>query len=1123
MIKLGEIFVSLKLDYSQYASDLKKQEQAALTSAQRIEKANVSSNQKIVQSQVDSGSKQLSAYDKFIADKDRLTQRSAAAMIATQDKAAAAIMSNNVRQDALLRKVSDDYTSYDAKAQYTRTQLAQKAAAAQLQIDEKLNASILASKKALNQQRLKEESAAAKGDETSFFAKNVEALTKRILVTSAALTIFYGSMRAIRAEFMAGLAAVEDYELKVASMSAFLTTFSKNLTKTNASEVYRQSNAEAQKLVQTMEILDARTIASGKDLTTMAEQFIKGGIKIDTQNKAAMDGFVNIANALKLLTKGQNQEIQMRQEIRALSQGQVRDQNILVQTLKGIDPQIKEHIKLWKQQGTVLENVGILLKGFGPAAKDLGNTWAVVGSTMETIHNRVLRDAFRPTYESLIESAKAWNAMLMNVDGTLTNFAKTLSFVIGFISKFVENFVTMVAIITPIAAIVGLIAAAFGVLNFAISALTITMLANPLTAGLVVVTMALTAKTVYDLAKSQDSLNDKTKELTNSTYGLNQEINKTGSSSKNNGLLAFLDEATKKASTLYTELNKLKGIDVRGIGGMDKPQVPLISRDVSLTSGTQTAQLATARGEVDKEELDNGIESLKKLKLQLSDQNALYEKNNESSMKYRLSLGDLAKTIRDLESTGQKTTADAWKRSLLMEARTKDELEARTKANKDAVSAQEKADRDRIQSLERYEDLKRSLYKEEKDRLEKSSKTADDYFGKLQNKLESLEASPGETEQLLNWEDKFTEAMFAAGNSVSITSEELDKLYEKMAKFDETMGKTKAKLGQKEVKDSNIRTDKLMEQIFPNQKRELKGETLKDKLDKEKALWNTYTEEQKKLSEMTEEDWTKAYDGIAAQQDTFFNGARDGFDKYATNTTSAFKTASDSVQRAFKGMEDALVEFVKTGKISFTDMVDSMVNDLIRYQVQQSITTPLAEGSSSLLGLAGAAIASYFGGGGGGTPEAFSQVSSYDSMVGTSQPFSMGSANGNIFNQSGFQKFANGGAFTNSVVSKPTIFPFANGVGLMGEAGPEAIMPLKRTSSGALGVVSEGGGAVTNVIINNNTSATATTSETQNSSGGKDITVMIDEVVGNLIMSGRGKTNKAMRSTFGANPILAGR
>lgn len=52
--------------------------------------------------------------------------------------------------------------------------------------------------------------------------------------------------------------------------------------------------------------------------------------------------------------------------------------------------------------------------------------------------------------------------------------------------------------------------------------------------------------------------------------------------------------------------------------------------------------------------------------------------------------------------------------------------------------------------------------------------------------------------------------------------------------------------------------------------------------------------------------------------------------------------------------------------------------------------------------------------------------------------------------------FADGG-----VVAAPTYFPMAGGTGLMGEAGAEAILPLKRGADGALGVASEGSGATT--------------------------------------------------------------
>ncbi len=70
-------------------------------------------------------------------------------------------------------------------------------------------------------------------------------------------------------------------------------------------------------------------------------------------------------------------------------------------------------------------------------------------------------------------------------------------------------------------------------------------------------------------------------------------------------------------------------------------------------------------------------------------------------------------------------------------------------------------------------------------------------------------------------------------------------------------------------------------------------------------------------------------------------------------------------------------------------------------------------------------------------------------------------ADGGSFSQGRVMPFANGG-----VVSSPTMFPLRGGTGLMGEAGPEAIMPLARGADGKLGVRSQGGGRAVNVVMN---------------------------------------------------------
>lgn len=119
-------------------------------------------------------------------------------------------------------------------------------------------------------------------------------------------------------------------------------------------------------------------------------------------------------------------------------------------------------------------------------------------------------------------------------------------------------------------------------------------------------------------------------------------------------------------------------------------------------------------------------------------------------------------------------------------------------------------------------------------------------------------------------------------------------------------------------------------------------------------------------------------------------------------------------------------------------------------------------------------------------------------------------ADGRVFNSAGVTAFANGG-----VVGGPTIFPFANGVGLMGEAGPEAIMPLARGADGKLGVSAANGNSAPNVIINNYSGQDATAS----SDSAGNLVIEIGRAIAQDITSG-GPSYRAIRTTFGLGSRL---
>ncbi|GJE11527.1 MULTISPECIES: phage tail tape measure protein [Methylobacterium] len=77
-----------------------------------------------------------------------------------------------------------------------------------------------------------------------------------------------------------------------------------------------------------------------------------------------------------------------------------------------------------------------------------------------------------------------------------------------------------------------------------------------------------------------------------------------------------------------------------------------------------------------------------------------------------------------------------------------------------------------------------------------------------------------------------------------------------------------------------------------------------------------------------------------------------------------------------------------------------------------------------------------------------------DAALGAGSEAAAGFARGGVFRGGRVQPFAAGG-----VVAAPTYFPMTGGTGLMGEAGPEAILPLARGVDGRLGVAAGGASA----------------------------------------------------------------
>jgi phage-related minor tail protein len=219
----------------------------------------------------------------------------------------------------------------------------------------------------------------------------------------------------------------------------------------------------------------------------------------------------------------------------------------------------------------------------------------------------------------------------------------------------------------------------------------------------------------------------------------------------------------------------------------------------------------------------------------------------------------------------------------------------------------------------------------------------------------------------------------------------------------------------------------------------------------------------------------------------------------------------DVFKKSFEGMADAIIEFTKTGKLNFKGMIDSMIEGLIRYEMQQQALMAYSAFRPGLMNLIGSVF---------GVPTSGNLTNALVNSGGPSLPgFSIESAKGSVYD-TGLQTFAKGGMFTNSVVNQPTMFKFAQGTGLMGEAGPEAIMPLKRDSNGNLGVRAGGNQGNVDVVVNNYGTEKATTTETVDSRGNRKIEVIIGEMTAGEITRNGSASQKAIRGTFGLQPQL---
>ncbi|EFF0756697.1 phage tail tape measure protein [Escherichia coli] len=200
----------------------------------------------------------------------------------------------------------------------------------------------------------------------------------------------------------------------------------------------------------------------------------------------------------------------------------------------------------------------------------------------------------------------------------------------------------------------------------------------------------------------------------------------------------------------------------------------------------------------------------------------------------------------------------------------------------------------------------------------------------------------------------------------------------------------------------------------------------------EEALWKQEKELNKKYLEERLSDQQDYYAKADALRNNWNAGLQEGLTNWADSATDYASQAADAVVSTMDGLVSNISDALAGNVVDWRNWGSSVLREVSKILMNAAIVNGLKSlsGAGGWLGTVGGWISG-----------------------------AVANAKGGVYTS------ANLSAYSNTIVDTPTYFAFAKGAGLMGEAGPEAIMPLTRAADGSLGVraignVNSGGGGV---------------------------------------------------------------
>ncbi|EOY4338602.1 phage tail tape measure protein [Cronobacter malonaticus] len=418
-----------------------------------------------------------------------------------------------------------------------------------------------------------------------------------------------------------------------------------------------------------------------------------------------------------------------------------------------------------------------------------------------------------------------------------------------------------------------------------------------------------------------------------------------------------------------------------------------------------------------------------------ADQQTLQQKQQAAELAALTGVEKVRKQAQfDLQKMGRTTLENStyaaqYTQALIDEYNNTQKVSAAKKADTAATNAKNKAEREATQTAEQYSrkiaDLSVAV-EVQKVRATQGEKAAELYAASHENGAKWSEEQRKSIEAgavaLAQWTQKADEAV----RKQHEMADALKDLKDAARRYQDDAGLTATTSGMGNRQREQYRERQEVERVFD--KTDKGAEAIAARQSALDALDKKYR--QAKASEL---DWRA---GVSA-----------GLADWMDNVSNIAGTVSQGITSTMDSALDNVSAMLVGNKASWKDWGLSVLQTISKVALQMAVVNAMGGGSSGsgLFGSLLGGIAGGIAGGAAGDGNAGMAIQNY----GSSFKFN---AKGGVYSSADLS------SYSGSVVDTPTFFAFAKGAGVMGEAGPEAIMPLTRDATGRLGVKALGSG-----------------------------------------------------------------